>query len=114
MPARILRSLRPLWTVLGLILITIGIPTALLPTHIGVVLLIVGLIVLLRNSLRWRRRFIRLQRRYPRWVFPLRRLLRREIWPVFWHETLRMERFWLPTRWRRLRRIRRWVLRRPI
>jgi hypothetical protein len=75
-----------------------------MPTHIGVLLLMVGLIVTLRNSLPWRRRFIRLQRRYPRWVYPLRRLLRWEVWPVIWHETLRMERFWLPTKWRRLRR----------
>lgn len=105
--ARLLLSLRPLWTFFGLALITLGIPTALLPTHIGAVLLMVGLIVVLRNSIAWRRRFIVLQRRYPRFVYPLRRLLRWEVWPVIWHETLRMERYWLPQSWRRLRRWRR-------
>ena len=39
---------------------------------------LVGLIAVLRSSFSWRRRFIRLQRRYPRFVFPIRRLLRRD------------------------------------
>ena len=109
---RLIRTLRPLWIALGLLLIVVGLPAAFLPTHIGIVLVMLGLIVVLRNSLRWRRRFIVYQRRYPRWIYPVRRLLRRQIWPVLWHETLRMERFWLPTDWRQLRRARRRVIRR--
>ncbi len=107
MKAFFFQTLRPLWTLLGLVLIAIGLPAAFLPTHIGAILLMIGLIIVLRNSWAWRRRFIRMQRRYPRWVYPLRRLLRWEVWPVIWHETLRMERFWLPASWRRLRRWRR-------
>ena len=111
--ATLLRTLRPIWIGLGLLLMIIGLPAAFIPTHVGIVLVMVGLIAVLRNSLRWRRRFIHLQRRYPRWVFPIRRLLRREVVQVLWHETLRMERFWLPTDWRQLRRLRRRLRGRP-
>ena len=112
MRARLLRTLRPIWIGLGLLLMIIGLPAEFSPTHVGVVLVMVGLIAVLRSSFSWRRRFIRLQRRYPRFVFPIRRLLRREVVPVIWHETLRAERFWLPTDWRTFRRIRRHLRRR--
>jgi hypothetical protein len=70
--------------------------------------------MVLRNSITWRRRFILLQRRHPRHVHPLRRLLRRkpEVWPVLWHELLRTERWIVPRRWRRLRRWRLAAMRR--
>ena len=105
--AKLLRTLRPIWIALGLLLMVVGLPAAFIPTHVGVVLLMIGLILVLRSSFSWRRRFIKLQRRYPRFVFPIRRLLRREVLPVIWHETLRAERFWLPTDWRTFRAIRR-------
>lgn len=100
-------TLRRLWIAFGFALMVIGLPAAFLPTHFGIALVMVGLIMVLRSSLRWRRRFITMQRRYPRWIYPIRRLLRWEIVPVIWHETLRMERFWLPTDWRFLRKLRR-------
>ena len=89
----------------GLVLLAIGLVGAFLPTHLLGIFLVPGLILVLRNSRRARRRFVRMQRRYPRYVYPLRRLLKTppEVWPVLWHEMLRAERI-LPQRYRRLRR----------
>jgi hypothetical protein len=110
--SRLRRALQALWIVVGLILLGVGLIGFLLPTHLlGVPFLIVGLGLVLRNSIRWRRRFVRYQRRYPRIVHPVRRLLRHEVLPVLWHQVLRSERL-LPSKWRRLRMIRRQVNRR--
>ena len=103
---RVHRLWRAVLVALGLILIPLGIVGALLPTHLLGFLLVLGLILVLRNSIRWRRRFIHIQRRFPRYGYPVRRLLRGEVWPVVWHELLRSERFFIPRRWRRLRRTR--------
>ena len=96
-----IKRLRRLWrnvlVILGLLLIPIGVVGALLPTHLLGVLLVLGLILVLRNSIRWRRRFIHLQRRFPRYGYPVRRLLKGEVWPVIWHELLRTER--VAVRW---------------
>ena len=124
-----IRRLRRLWrhvlVLIGLVLIPIGAVGALLPTHLLGILLVLGLILVLRNSIRWRRRFIHLQRRFPRYGYPVRRLLKGEVWPVIWHELLRTERVavrwgvwcarrllrpWRDARWlepRRLRMLRR-------
>ncbi len=105
-----IKRMRRLWravlVTLGLILIPLGLVGAVLPTHLLGVLLLLGLILVLRNSIRWRRRFIHIQRRFPRYGYPVRRLLRGEVLPVIWHELLRSERFFIPRRWHRLRRIR--------
>jgi hypothetical protein len=87
----------------GLILMAGGFVLALLPGHLGLPLLVVGLILVLRNSVSARRRFIRLQRAHPRVVFPLRRLIRRdpEIFPVLWQQALRLERLIVPPGLRR-------------
>jgi hypothetical protein len=68
-----------------------------------VLLLAIGLIVVLRNSYRAKRQFIQMHRRHPRFVHPVRRLIRREpeIFPVLWQQMLRLERTVLPSRWRR-------------
>jgi hypothetical protein len=99
---------RALSLVVGLVLMAVGFVGALLPTHLLGIFMLVGLILVLRSSFSWKRRFVRMKRRYPRFVHPLRRLLRRdpEVWPVIWHELLRAERI-LPRKWRRLRRWRR-------
>jgi hypothetical protein len=88
---------------LGTILVLGGFVLALLPGHLGLPLLVVGLILVLRNSPKARRQFISLQRRHPRLVFPVRRLIRREpeIFPVLWQQALRLERMVLPHAWRR-------------
>ncbi len=96
---------------LGWLLIAVGIVGTLLPGHLGLPLLVIGLILVLRSSRAARRQFIGLQRRHPRVVFPLRRLLRREpeVFPVAWQQALRLERILLPKRWRPARAVRRRV-----
>lgn len=99
---------------LGGALIAVGFVGALLPGHLGVPLLVVGLIIVLRTSRPARRQFIGLQRRHPKIVFPIRRLLRREpeVFPVAWQQVLRMERMVVPRRWRFARNTRRRIFRR--
>ena len=93
----------------GWVLIGIGLVGAVLPLHLGIPVLVLGLIIVLRTSRQARRRFIGLQRRHPRFVFPIRRLLRRdpEVFPVAWQQLLRTERFFLPKAWRFARPVRR-------
>lgn len=93
----------------GTLLMAVGIPLALLPGHLGLPLLVVGLIMVLRTSPPARRKFIHLQRRHPKVVFPIRRLLRREpeVFPVAWQQMLRVERAILPRSWRMARPMRR-------
>ncbi len=97
----------------GLMFMVSGLVLAVLPGHLGVPLLVIGLIMVLRNSRKARRRFIHLQQRHPRMVYPLRRLIRREpeIFPVLWQQALRFERLVLPARFRRARAWRRRYLR---
>ena len=85
------------------VMIAGGVVLALLPGHLGVPLLAIGLIIVLRNSYKARRQFIHLQRRHPKFVFPVRRLIRREpeVFPVMWQQILRFERMVLPPNWRR-------------
>jgi hypothetical protein len=87
---------------LGLSLIVLGVAIAPLPGPMGMPLVVVGLMLVLRNSIKARRQFVRMQHAHPKMVFPLRRLLRREpeIVPVFWQQCLRMERVILPARLR--------------
>lgn len=87
---------------IGYVLIVVGAVGAVLPGHLGAPLLAVGLVVALRSSFRARRRFIGLQQRHPRILFPVRRLLRREpeVAPVAWQAALRLERTLLPRRLR--------------
>ncbi|MBV8682385.1 MAG: hypothetical protein JO111_05900 [Caulobacteraceae bacterium] len=94
---------------LGWAFIFIGFVGTILPGHLGLPFLVVGLIVVLRSSFQARRRFVDLQHRHPRLLFPVRRLLRREpeIFPVAWQQLLRFERLILPRRFRVARRVRR-------
>lgn len=102
------RFRRGAWITLGFVLIAIGLVGVWIPftLHLLGVFIVIGAMMVLRNSITWRRRFIRLHRRHPKHVHRLRRLLRREpeVWPVIWHEMLRTERWIVPHRWRRLRR----------
>lgn len=105
---------RWLWMAVGFALIAVGVVGALIPFtfHLLGGFAILGVILVLRNSRAWRRRFIRLQHRHPRWLYPVRRVLRGYVVPVLWHEALRTERFFLPRRWRRLGAWRRAAFRR--
>lgn len=99
---------------LGGIVMLVGLVLAPLPGHIGLPLLVVGLMIVLRNSFAAKRQFVRIQRAHPKMVFPIRRLMRREpeIVLVFWQQYLRVERLVLPKRVRFAVRSRRSLKRR--
>lgn len=100
--------------VLGVAIVIAGIAIAPLPGPGGLPVVVVGLMIVLRNSFGARRVFVRVQRRYPKTMSPIRRLLRREpeFIPVFWQQALRVERLVLRPRFRVLSRLRRRVRRR--
>ena len=104
-----IRLMRLLLTLVGAVLILLGFAIAPLPGPLGVPVTVVGLMLVLRNSFWARRRFVRLQHRHPRWLFPLRRLLRKnpEIVPVAWQQALRVERLVVPRKLRFLVKTRR-------
>ena len=96
---------------LGFAIIGVGILIAPLPGPGGIPVIVVGLMVVLRNSFKARRQFVRLNRAYPKTLYPIRRLLRRdpEVVSLFYHQTLRVERLLLPKRVRVFKALsRRW------
>lgn len=107
---------RGMWVTAGFALMTVGAIGAVLPGHLGLPVLVAGLAIVLRNSMQAKRAFLRLQRRKPNWVYPIRRLMRPkpEFLPVIWHAMLRSERllFTWARDWRVLKRarltVRRW------
>ena len=86
-----------------------GILIAPLPGPGGLPVIVLGLMLVLRNSFKARRQFVKFQRAYPKLAFPIRRLMRRdpEVVAVAWQQTLRIERLFLPNRFRVLGRTRR-------
>jgi hypothetical protein len=108
------------WLLLGLggLLILVGLVAEIVPPPIhfmGMPMIVVGLMLVLRNSFKARRRFVEIQKAHPKFVFPVRRLLRREpeVVLVFWQVYLRSERLILPKRFRfAVRTRRRYKLRR--
>lgn len=87
---------------LGIAIIGAGVVISPLPGPGGIPVMVLGLMLVLRNSFWARKQFIKVQRAHPRIVFPIRRLLRREpeVFPVAWQQVLRMERVLLPQRYR--------------
>lgn len=77
----------------GVAVIILGILIAPLPGPGGIPVIAAGLILVLRSSYWAKRLFIRAQYARPRWVYPFRRLMRKnpEIAPVFWQQALRAE-----------------------
>jgi hypothetical protein len=55
---RLRRVVRAVIVGFGFVLMAVGLVGAFLPTHLAGFLLVLGLILVLRNSIRWRRRFI--------------------------------------------------------
>lgn len=105
---------RGLLLVVGGLLMLVGLVAEILPSHLfGLPFLVVGLMIVLRNSIKARRRFVRMQHSHPNMVFPLRRLMRPEpeVLPVAWQQWLRMERLVLPRRYRFAVRTRRRIVR---
>jgi len=96
------RVLRVSLVVIGLVLIAGGALIAPLPGPLGLPLTVVGLMLVLRNSFKARKQFVRFQHAHPKLIFPLRRLLRREpeVVLVAWQQALRVERLIIPRRWR--------------
>ncbi|MFC4443627.1 hypothetical protein [Caulobacter henricii] len=91
----------------GSLVILVGAVLTPLPGHIGLPMLVIGLMIVLRYSFQARKQFIRWQRRHPKLVFPIRRLMRREpeVLLVFWQQLLRTEKLVLRrARWRVLKR----------
>jgi hypothetical protein len=105
---------RALLVALGLVLMAMGVAIAPLPGPLGMPLVVVGLMLVLRNSFKARRQFVKIQYAHPKMVFPLRRLMRREpeIVQVFWQQCLRVERVVLPSSARFAVRCRGYVRRR--
>ena len=99
--------------VAGILVILAGILIAPLPGPGGIPVIAVGLILVLRSSYWAKRQFIRAQYARPRYVYPFRRLLRKnpEFGPVFWQQALRAEKMVLKRTDRRLSRARRKVRR---
>lgn len=110
------RLVRALLVLLGLLIVVAGVLIAPLPGPMGLPVVVIGLMIVLRNSFKARRQFVRFQRAHPRVVFPIRRLLRREpeVVQVFWQQFLRVERLVVPRRYRFAVRTRRRFRRRPV
>lgn len=87
-------------TLLGFAIIIAGILIAPLPGPGGIPVIVVGLMIVLKNSFKARRQFVKLHRAHPKMLSPIRRLLRRdpEFVAVFYQQTLRVERILLPRR----------------
>ena len=87
---------------LGLLIILAGVLISPLPGPGGIPVIVVGLMIVLKNSFKARRQFVRLHRAHPRVISPIRRLLRRdpEFVALFYQQYLRVERLLLPRRMR--------------
>lgn len=109
------RMLRVGLASLGVLIVLAGIAVAPLPGPGGLPVIVVGLMLVLRNSFKARRTFVRFQHAHPKMVFPIRRLLRREpeILLVAWQQTLRIERLIVPRKLRFAVKTRRRFRRRP-
>lgn len=96
------RIVRGVLVALGALIVIAGIAIAPLPGPGGLPVIVVGLMLILRNSFKARRQFVRFQKAHPKMVFPIRRLLRREpeVVLVAWQQALRMERLVIPSKYR--------------
>jgi hypothetical protein len=94
---------------LGLAVILAGIAIAPIPGPGGIPVIVVGVMIVLRNSFKARRQFVRLHRAHPKMLSPIRQLLRRdpEFVAIFYHQHLRVERILLPSRLRFTAKLRR-------
>lgn len=93
---------------LGILLMAVGVVVTPLPGPFGVPIIVVGLIILLRSSTSVKRQFVKLVKKYPRVLGPIRALLRpgAKIVALMWLNMLRCERVVLPRRARLLYRFR--------
>lgn len=91
-----------LMSVAGIVLMAFGVVLAPLPGPVGVPFVLFGLILLLRSSTWIKRQFIKLVRAHPKWLKPLRAMLRpgAKIVALMWLQGLRVERGVMPKRFR--------------
>lgn len=96
------RLLRAALVAVGLLVVLAGILIAPLPGPGGIPVIVVGLMIVLRNSFKARRQFVRFQHAHPRVMSPIRRLLRRDpqILLMSWRQALRIERLLIPRKLR--------------
>ncbi|WP_397420811.1 hypothetical protein [Phenylobacterium sp.] len=101
---------------LGLLIILAGVLISPLPGPGGIPVIVVGLMIVLKNSFKARRQFVRLHRAHPRMISPIRRLLRRdpEFVALFYQQYLRVERLLLPRKMRFAVKLRRRSRRKPV
>ena len=94
--------LKLLMSLAGMILMAFGVVLAPLPGPVGVPFVLFGLILLLRSSVWIKRQFVKLVRAHPRWLRPLRTMLRpgAKIVSLVWLQGLRVERGLMPRRFR--------------
>lgn len=87
----------------GVVVMLVGLIIAPLPGPGGIPVITLGLVIVLRHSYWAKRQFIRAQKAKPNWVYPFRRLMRKnpEIAPVFWQQALRVEKMIVRPRRRR-------------
>jgi len=94
----LLRGMRRVWRLFlmgtGSLLVVAGVAIAPLPGPFGLPISLLGLVVVMRNSYWAKRQFIRLKKKYPNWLMPIRKLLRPrpKVASVFWQQALRTER----------------------
>jgi hypothetical protein len=98
----------------GALLMALGLAISPLPGPLGLPVMLVGLVLLLRSSTWVKRHFVRLVHKYPKWLGPLRSLMRphAKFLAVLWRFMLRAEGLALKPRHSLLRRIHRFFRRR--
>lgn len=108
------RIVRGLLLGLGGALVVGGILIAPLPGPGGLPMVVLGLMIVLHNSFRAKREFVKFSRAHPKLMFPIRRLLRRnpQVVMILWQQYLKVERLLLPRPLRFAVRVRRSVRRR--
>jgi len=105
---------RGLFVTVGGAVILLGFVISPLPGPMGLPVAVAGLVIVLRNATWAKRLFVRAQRRWPNWIYPVRRLMRPkpEIAPVFWKMMLRTEQLISRSRLKILKALRRRAMRR--
>jgi hypothetical protein len=93
----------------GTLLVALGLAISPLPGPLGLPVVLLGLVLLLRSSTWIKRQFVRLVHKYPKWLGPLRSLMRphAKILAVLWRFMLRAEGLVLKPRKSLLRRLHR-------
>ena len=103
--------LKLLMSLAGMVLMAFGVVLAPLPGPVGVPFVLFGLILLLRSSVWIKRQFVKLVKAHPKWLRPVRTMLRpgAKIVSLVWLQGLRVERGVMPKKFRFMYRSRQGV-----